>query len=153
MIVLYELRSATVRVRIIFVLLLCSLASGGCGKKSTDQLIAELKSPQVKDRLVAVRLLQQRKGEASKVVPALRGALEDSEDDIRVSAAIGLGYFGEEAKDAIPALREAQKDGDARVREAAGVAISRIDPSLAQKAAPSKTRSAAKASSSKAAKK
>ena len=63
------------------------------------------------------------------MVPALIEALKDSQDDVRWSAAIGLGYFGEEAKDAIPPLQEAQHDPDARVREAAGVALSRIDPS------------------------
>jgi HEAT repeat protein len=55
-------------------------------------------------------------------------ALKDKAVDIRWSAAIGLGYFGDEAKDAVPALQEAQRDRDARVREAAGVALSRIDP-------------------------
>ena len=55
-------------------------------------------------------------------------ALKDKDDDVRLSAAIGLGYFGEQAKDAIPALQAAQRDRDARVREAAGVALSRIDP-------------------------
>ena len=61
-------------------------------------------------------------------MPALIGALKDKEGDVRWSAAIGLGYFGEQAKDAIPALQEAQKDRDPRVREAAGVALTRIDP-------------------------
>ena len=74
----------------------------------------------------AVRLLQHRKGEASKVVPALIESLMDDQADIRWSAAIGLGYFGAEAKGAVPALEKAQGDTDARVREAARVAISRI---------------------------
>jgi hypothetical protein len=112
------------------VLLLCLLACSGCGKKSTDQLIDDLKSHEVKDRLVAVRLLPQRKGEAAKVVPALIGALKDCEDDIRLSAAIGLGYFGDQAKNAIPGLKAAQSDEDARVREAAVVALTRIDPTF-----------------------
>lgn len=111
-------------------LFLCMLPCAGCGKKSTDQLIDDLHSHQVKDRLIAVRLLPQRTGEAEKVVPALIGALKDSEDDIRLSAAIGLGYFGDQAKDAIPALQKAESDEDARVREAARVALSRIDPTL-----------------------
>jgi HEAT repeat protein len=111
------------------VLLLYLLACAGCSKtKSTDELIADLKSPQEKDRLIAVRLLPQKKGEAAKVVPALIEALKDKESDIRWSAAIGLGYFGEQAKDAIPALQATQRDRDARVREAADVALSRIDP-------------------------
>ena len=112
-----------------FVLLLCLLVCGGCGKqKSTDQLIADLKSSEERDRIIAVRVLPQREGEAAKVVPALIEALKDKQGDVRWSAAIGLGYFGEQAKEAIPTLQEAQHDRDPRVREAAGVALSRIDP-------------------------
>jgi HEAT repeat protein len=117
-----------VRVRTRLVLLLCLLGVGCGGEKSTPDLIADLKSPQEKDRVIAVRLLPQRKGEAATTVPALIGALRDTESDIRRSAAIGLGTLAESAKDAIPALQAATKDRDARVREAAGVALSRIDP-------------------------
>jgi HEAT repeat protein len=117
------------RVRRRFVLVLCLLACGGCGKKkATAELIEDLKSGQERDRLIAVRTLPERKGEAAQVVPALIEALQDKGNDIRLSAAIGLGYFGEQARDAIPALQAAQSDRDRRVREAAGVALSRIDP-------------------------
>jgi HEAT repeat protein len=117
------------RVRTWFVLLPCLLACGGCSsEKSTTQLLADLKGSQERDRLIAVRLLPQRKGDAAQVVPALIEALKDKENDIRWSAAIGLGSFGEQAKDAVPALQTAQRDRDARVREAAGKALSRIDP-------------------------
>jgi HEAT repeat protein len=91
-------------------------------------LIADLKSSQERERIIAVRLLPQREGDAAQVVPALTEALKDKAEDIRWSAAIGLGYFGEQAEDAIPALQEAQRDRDARVREAASVALSRIAP-------------------------
>jgi HEAT repeat protein len=112
-----------------FLLVVCLPACGGCGKaKSTDELIGDLKSAQEGDRIRAVRLLPQRKGDAEKVVPALIESLEDKQGDVRWSAAIGLGYFGDRAKDAIPALQTARRDRDARVREAAGVALSRIDP-------------------------
>ena len=117
------------RVRTCFVLLLGLLACAGCArKKSTDQLIADLKAPQERERIIAVRLLPQRKGDAAQVVPALIEALQDKDGDMRWSAAIGLGYFGGQARDAIPALQAAQRDRDARVREGAGVALSRIDP-------------------------
>jgi hypothetical protein len=109
-------------------LLLCLLACGCSKSKSTDELIADLKSTQESDRVVAARLLPQHTGDAAKVVPALIESLKDSENDVRWSAAIGLGYFGDQAKDAIPALQSAQRDRDARVREAASVALFRIDP-------------------------
>ncbi|HEV3340844.1 MAG TPA: HEAT repeat domain-containing protein [Pirellulales bacterium] len=110
--------------------LLCTLASYGCGKgeKSTPELITDLRSQQEKDRIVAVRLLPGHKGDAAQVVPAMIEALKDRTNDVRWSAAIGLGYFGDSAKEAIPALQAALTDRDARVREAAGVALSRIDP-------------------------
>jgi HEAT repeat protein len=116
------------RVRSRYFLLLCLLACVGCGKKSTDELIGDLKSTNPKDRIIAVRLLADRKGDPAQSVPALIDVLDDKDADMRISAAIGLGYFGDQAKDAIPKLQVAQKDRDARVREAAGVALSRIDP-------------------------
>ena len=116
------------RVRTCFVLLLGVFVCGGCGKKSTDELIGDLKSPQEKERITAVRTLPQRKEDAAQVVPALIEALKDKDGDVRHSAALGLGEFGEQARDAIPALKAAQHDRDARVKEAAGIALSRIEP-------------------------
>jgi HEAT repeat protein len=109
---------------------LCASFFAGCGakEKSTPQMIADIKAPKEGDRVAAVRLLPKRKAEARQIVPALIEALKDSDSDVRRSAAIGLGGFGEQAKDAIPALQEAEHDKDARVRESAGVALSRIDP-------------------------
>jgi HEAT repeat protein len=127
--------------RIRFVLLLCLLASGGCGKtKSTDELIADMNSSDQGNRLKAVRLLPQKKGAAEKVVPVLIEALKDRKAvDVRWSAAVGLGHLGEKAKDAVPALQAALHDSDARVRDAARVALSHIDPEHAPKAVPAKT--------------
>src|SRR5262245_32873139 len=126
--------------QISFTLLMCLLTCIGCSKrqKSTDELIADLESPEAKDRVIAIRLLETRKGDPAKVVPAMIKALKDKEDDVRWGAANGLGYYGAEAKEAIPALKELQDhDPDARVRDAARVALGRIDPSLAT---PAKTR-------------
>jgi HEAT repeat protein len=127
---LFVWRRLPVRVQTGLVLSLGLLACGGCakGQKPTEQMITELKSPSPRDRIVAVRLLPERQGDAEHVVPALIEALKDKSDDVRWSAAIGLGRFGVQAKDAIPALQEATHDPDARVREGAGVALSRIDP-------------------------
>jgi hypothetical protein len=117
------------RVRTCVVLLLPLLACGGCARqKSTGELIADLKGSAERERTIAVRLLPQHKGDAAQVVPVLIEALKDQDGDIRRSAAIGLGYFGDRARDAVPALQAAQRDRDARVRESAGVALARIDP-------------------------
>jgi vesicle coat complex subunit len=102
---------------------------GGKKTKSTPQLIADLNSADEKDRIVAARLLPDRKADSGQTIPALIGALKDKDADVRRSAAIGLGHLGGEARDAIPALEALLKDKDARVREAASVALSRIDPS------------------------
>ena len=105
------------------------LACIGCSKqKSTAELIEDLKSPQDREKITAVRLLPGHTGDAAKVIPALIEALKDKDGDVRRSSAIGLGNFGEEAKDAVPALQALQHDHDARVRESASVALSRIDP-------------------------
>ena len=115
-----------------FVLFFGLLTCAGCGKtKSTDELIADLKSGTERDRIIAVRLLPQRTADAAKIVPVMIECLKDKQDDVRLSAAIGLGSFGGEARLAVPELQAAENDRDARVRRAAGVALSRIDPKLA----------------------
>ena len=118
------------RVRPYLVLCLAALVCAGCGtkEKSTSDLLNDLKGSGEGERKIAVRTLTNRKGEAAQVVPALIESLKDKEADVRWSAAIGLGQFGEQARDAIPALQAALSDHDARVREAAGKAMVRIDP-------------------------
>jgi HEAT repeat protein len=116
------------RARMSLVLLLCLLACGCAKKKSTEELIQDLQSPEERDRISAARTLPAGTGDPAVIVPALIAALKDREGDVRHSAAIKLGLYGEQAKDAIPALQKAQNDRDARVREAARKALSRIDP-------------------------
>ena len=118
------------RVQTGLVLLLGLLACGGCNNgKSTDELIADLKSGAEIEAVKAARTLPRAKGDAEKVVPALIEGLTHKGNDVRRSSALKLGEFHELAKDAIPALQKAeQDDSDARVREAASIALSRIDP-------------------------
>jgi len=120
------------------VLCLCLLACCGCGKhsKTTAELLDDLKGSNEKDQIIAVRLLPERKADAAQVIPALAAALKDKSDDVRISAAIGLGSFGDQAKEAVPALKAARHDRDFRVREAATHALGKIDPSAAPKTVP-----------------
>ena len=113
-----------------WVLWLCLLTCVGCGnEKSTDALIADLKSGKEAEGVVAARTLPRGNGDAEKVVPALIGALKHKGSDVRRSAALKLGQFHDLAKEAIPTLLEVKKnDADPRVRESAGIALSRIDP-------------------------
>ena len=114
------------RVQTGLALLLCLLACGGCSnRKSTDELIADLKSGKEIEGVKAARTLPRGKDDAAKVVPALIEALRHKGNDVRRSSALKLGEFHEQAKDAIPALQKVEEnDGDARVREAAGIALS-----------------------------
>ncbi|MDB5385476.1 MAG: hypothetical protein JWM11_1122 [Planctomycetaceae bacterium] len=115
------------RIHLYAVLGIGSLILSGCSQgQSSQDLIEDLSSTNQDDRIKAVRLLQQHKGDATQVVPALIKSLKDQQSDIRWSAAIGLGYYGAEAKSAVHALEAAQHDTDGRVREAASVALSRI---------------------------
>ncbi len=118
------------RVQTALVLLLCLLACVGCSnQKSTDELIADLKSDKEIEGVIAAQTLPRGRDDAARVVPALNEAHTHRGNDVRRSSALKLGVFGEQAKDAIPALQKVeQDDGDARVREAAGIALSRIDP-------------------------
>ena len=109
---------------------LCMLACVGCGEgKSTDELIADLKSGKEGEGVVAARTLPSGTDDAPKVVPALIEGLSHRSQDVRRSSALKLGQFKELANDAVPALQKAEHDDkDPRVREAAGIALSRIDP-------------------------
>jgi hypothetical protein len=108
---------------------LFSVLAVGCSQeKTTPELIADLKTGDGKDRIVAVRTLPRRRGDAAQTVPALIEALKSKDTDIRSDAAIGLGSLGESAKEAVPALQALLGDRDVRVREAAGIALTRIDP-------------------------
>lgn len=108
--------------------LILALLAAGCGADSTAQLIADLKAPKPAVRIKAARTLPERTSEASQVVPALIGALQDEHTDVRRCAASGLGSFGAEAKEAISALQESLRDREPSVRKTAATALSQIDP-------------------------
>jgi HEAT repeat protein len=113
-----------------WILILVPIACLGCGgNKSTAELVQDAKSANEMNKIKAVRQLGDQQRDAEQTVPVLIESLKDKSVNVRRSAALGLGEFGDRAKDAVPALQAAQSDQDARVREAAGIALSRIDPS------------------------
>ena len=115
------------RMRFCELMFVGSMAVAGCGNgESTDELVGNLSSTDANDRVAAVRQLQSRKGDASKVVPALIESLKDKNGDARWSAVIGLGYFGAQAKSALRELEKLKSDKDRLIRDAAKVAIERI---------------------------
>jgi HEAT repeat protein len=112
-------------------LLLASLALlvvAGCGSRSTDYWLQQLKDPDVVKRRQAVRELGTRTSEAGRVVPALAEALRDESQYVRHDSATTLAKFGPEAESAVPALRVALKDKDNNVRRAAEAALKKIGP-------------------------
>lgn len=120
------------RLHMLFLLLVGLTICVGCGRaKSTDELLTAVRSGSERERIIAVRLLPDRKADAAKVVPALIECLRDKQGDVRLSAIVGLGTFGAEAKEAVPELQTLARDRDARLRRAAVTALSRIDPTLA----------------------
>src|ERR1700720_1050218 len=92
-----------------------ALVVAGCGHRSTDDWLAQLKGPDPAQRRQAIRELGARSGEAERVVPALTEALRDENPYVRRDAATTLAKFGDGAKTAVPTLKEALKDKDQNV--------------------------------------
>ncbi len=118
--------------RRLLVLSLVVLAAG-CGPRSTDHWLRQLKDPDVVKRRQAVRELGARTAEAERVVPALAEALRDDDQYVRHDSATALGKFGPEARPAVTALGAALKDKDRNVRRAAEAALRRIAPDATDK--------------------
>ena len=117
-----------------FVLIGLVLLAAGCGARSTDHWLGQLKDSDVVKRRQAIRELGARTGDAPRIAPALVKALGDENAYIRRDSAVALGKLGPEAKQAVPALLDALRDKDRRVGTAALAALKKIDPESAAKA-------------------
>ena len=100
----------------------------GCGSRSTDYWLQQLKDPDVVKRRQAIRELGSRTAEAEQVVPNLAEALRDENEYVRHDSAIVLANFGADAQPAVPALIAALEDKDRNVRRAAEATLKRIAP-------------------------
>jgi HEAT repeat protein len=123
------------RVSLLAMLVGVSLLLVGCArKKSTADLVAQLKAPDSAQRLRAANALGQRKSEAAVVVSPLAEALADNDAFVRREAANSLGKIGPDASEAVPKLIVAAKDPQPKVRQAALDALMNIDPAAADRA-------------------
>jgi HEAT repeat protein len=109
------------------------LLAAGCGSRSTDHWLRQLKDADVVKKRQAVRELGSRPAEGGRVVPALTETLGDADPYVRHDSATALGKFGPDARTAAPALKTALKDKDAHVRKAAEAALKKIGPAPAGK--------------------
>lgn len=105
----------------------------GCGK-STAHWTAQAKADDPVLRLEAIRMLQERTGESTVVVPVLIDALQDNDHYVRRDAARALAKFGDNAKPAVDPLVARLKDAEPSVRKAAAQSLQQIDPAAAAKA-------------------
>jgi HEAT repeat protein len=111
-----------------FLVTALALLAVGCGARSTEHWLRQLKDPDVVKRRQAIRELGERTSEAAGVVPALAESLRDDSEYVRHDAATALGKFGPEAGGAVAALRAALKDRDPNVRRAAESALKKVAP-------------------------
>ncbi len=98
----------------------------GCGSRSTDAWLGQLKDADTAKRRQAIRELGNRPRDAERIVPALIEALRDSSGYVRRDAAVTLGKLGPRARAAVQHLQEALKDPERQVRTAAAAALKKI---------------------------
>ncbi len=98
-------------------------------KQIIPGLLRELEDSNPYSRSQTVATLGQMKQVPDLVIPALIGAANSTNADIRYSASFWLGGFGPAAKSAIPKLRSLTNDPDTEVRGQALRALQLIDPS------------------------
>ena len=77
---------------------------------------------------MAVVALSTINRQPERLVPLFRGLLRDSNESVRIRAAIGLGKFGLSAKEAIPDLVRATNDSNMYVIRSARRALEQINP-------------------------
>jgi HEAT repeat protein len=94
---------------------------------NAEPLLAALRDPSSRVRAAAAGSLSSFAGRAGVFEGLVRGLGEDTDEDVRVSAASALGYLGDER--ALTALQKAQADPAERVRDFATHAIGKLQGS------------------------
>lgn len=118
---------------IITIAVFCSIV--GCGSRSTDRWLNQLKDSDVVKRREAIRELGAKPSESHRLIPALTEMLKDENHYVRHDAALTLGKFGDRAQASVPALLVAFNDSEKNVRIAAAASLKKIAPEAAGLAA------------------
>jgi hypothetical protein len=103
---------------------------GWCGPEAMPALMKSLNSPRTAVReLAAAAIACGPLGpQARDAVPALKPALKDPDENLRIRAAQALGAIGPDAKGSVSALQEALGDESQTVRRYAVIALGSIGP-------------------------
>ena len=92
-----------------------------------DRWAEALQDPDARARRKAAFTLGNIGPSDPAVLPALIGALKDTDAGVRCEAILALVKYGPEAREAVPILTELQHhDRDAQVRSYAGKALQKI---------------------------
>ena len=102
------------------------------GPTSVNELIRDLRSPNVERRIKAADQLAKLGPEAEPAVLALISAVGDLNEEVQNKSVAALGRIGRAAKDAVPALANLLKDDDAAKFPAAIDALGSIGPDSMQ---------------------
>jgi HEAT repeat protein len=116
--------------RILILIVLISLT--GCGPAQPTMAGAKwaeaLHNPDVKVRRQAAFTLGNIGPSHPAVLPALIGALKDTDAEVRCAAILALLKYGPGAREAVPVLTECRhKDRDAKVRAYAARALDALE--------------------------
>jgi hypothetical protein len=118
-----------------FLIAACCISIGGCGKPQTplaggkpvSHWVQAFNDPDSKVRQEAAFKLGNVGSSDASVIPALIGALKDSDARVRCEAILALLKSGHDANQAIDALTELQRhDRDPKVREYAAKALKKL---------------------------
>mmetsp|Transcript_129348 Transcript_129348/g.258250 ORF Transcript_129348/g.258250 Transcript_129348/m.258250 type:complete len:226 (+) Transcript_129348:60-737(+) len=102
-------------------------SSGGASEPTLSELVSTLKDgSKARSRWTAADALGQMGSNAGSAVPNLIAALEDRDQDVRISVARALGHIGEAAAPALPKLSAALSDRDSGMRWGAAQALGNL---------------------------
>jgi len=118
------LSDRSMRMRVLWILLACCVASTSARADRVDDLLDTLRSPSFKVRVQTVLVLGTQTQQKNRVVQPLIRSLKDRHRAVRAASAIALGRLGDVSS--LPGLSEALEDDDRNVVQSATKAMKRV---------------------------